>query len=38
MRTRVSAAQEAFMRRYRIEADGQAARRAADAIVSLTRT
>ena len=38
MRQRVSAGQEAFMRRYGIEADGQAARRAADLIVSLTRT
>ena len=31
-------AQGAFMRRYRIEADGQAAQRAADAILSLART
>ena len=38
MRQRVSAGQEAFMRRYGIVADGQAARRAADLIVSLTRT
>ena len=38
MRQRVAVAQEAFMRRYRIEADGQAACRAADVIASLTRT
>lgn len=38
MRQRVLVAQEAFMRRYRIEADGQAAQRAADAILSLART
>ena len=33
MRGRLAAAQGAFMRRYRIEADGRAARRAADAIL-----
>jgi hypothetical protein len=38
MRQRVTLAQRAFMRRYRIEADGQAAQRAADAILSLART
>ncbi len=38
MRQRVTLAQGAFMRRYRIEADGQAAQRAADAILSLART
>ena len=38
MRQRVALAQGAFMRRYRIEADGQAAERAADAILSLART
>lgn len=38
MRQRVATAQEAFMRRYRIQADGQAAERAADAILSLART
>ena len=38
MRQRVTLAQGAFMRRYRIEADGGAAERAADAILSLART
>jgi hypothetical protein len=38
MRQRIVAAQEGFMRRYRIEADGQSAQRAADAILSLART
>jgi len=38
MRQRVAVAQEAFMRRYRIEADGRAAERAAEAILSLART
>jgi hypothetical protein len=38
MRQRIATAQEAFVRRYRIEANGQAAERAADAIVSLART
>ena len=38
MRQRVALAQEAFMRRYRIQADGQAAERAAEAILSLART
>jgi hypothetical protein len=37
MRQRLGAAQTAFMRRYRIEADGGAARRAADLILSQTR-
>jgi hypothetical protein len=37
MRQRVAAAQEAFMRRYRIQADGRAAERAAEAILSLAR-
>jgi hypothetical protein len=37
MRQRLEAAQTAFMRRYRIEADGGAARRAADLILSLAR-
>ena len=38
MRQRLAVAQEAFMRRYRIEADGRAAERAAEAILSLART
>ena len=38
MRQRVAVAQEAFMRRYRIQADGRAAERAAEAILSLART
>ena len=38
MRRRLAVAQEAFMRRYRIEADGRAAERAAEAILSLART
>jgi hypothetical protein len=38
MRQRLTLAQGAFMRRYRIEADGRAAERAADAILSLART
>ncbi len=38
MRQRVVAAQEAFLHRYRIEADGRAAERAAEAILSFTRT
>lgn len=37
MRQRVVVAQQAFMRRYRIEADGGAAQRAADAILSFAR-
>ena len=38
MRLDLESAQGAFMRRHRIEADGGAARRAADAILSLART
>jgi UDP-N-acetylglucosamine 2-epimerase len=38
MRQRIVAAQGAFMRRYRIEADGRAAERAAEAILSLVGT
>ena len=38
MRLALEAAQGAFMRRYRIEADGGAARRAADATLALART
>jgi hypothetical protein len=38
MRQRLSAAREAFLARYRIAADGGAASRAAEAIISLTRT
>jgi spore coat polysaccharide biosynthesis predicted glycosyltransferase SpsG len=38
MRQRLSAARDAFLARYRITADGGAARRAAEAIISLTRT
>ena len=38
MRQRLGAAQQAFLRRYGVEADGRAAERAADAILSLART
>lgn len=38
MRQRLSAAREAFLARYRIRGDGGAASRAADAIISLSRT
>jgi hypothetical protein len=38
MRQRLSAAREAFLARYGIRGDGGAAARAADAIISLSRT
>jgi hypothetical protein len=38
MRQRVAVAQEAFLLRYRIQADGRAAERAAETILSLART
>jgi hypothetical protein len=38
MRQRLGAAQQAFLRRYGVEADGRAAERAADAILSFART